>query len=96
MSSPIGKLSLALVCGQLCQPSQIQEELPVRDKLQLAAGDQLELESVDDRIMLRPLRGTARLRKNAAWESSIAVNRCRPRRFSKQSNRYGVRGTSRS
>ncbi len=36
---------------------------PVRDKLQLAAGDQLELESVDDRITLRPLRGTAQLRK---------------------------------
>lgn len=36
---------------------------PVRDKLQLAAGDQLELESVDDRIMLRPVRGTAQLRK---------------------------------
>jgi len=36
---------------------------PVRDKLQLAPGDQLELESVDDRIMLRPLRGTAQLRK---------------------------------
>ena len=36
---------------------------PVREKLQLAAGDQLELESMDDRIMLRPLRGTAQLRK---------------------------------
>lgn len=36
---------------------------PVRDKLQLAAGDQLELESVDDRITLRPVRGTAQLRK---------------------------------
>ncbi|HXZ88746.1 MAG TPA: AbrB/MazE/SpoVT family DNA-binding domain-containing protein [Candidatus Binataceae bacterium] len=35
----------------------------VRDKLQLAAGDQLELDSVDDRITLRPLRGTAQLRK---------------------------------
>jgi AbrB family looped-hinge helix DNA binding protein len=36
---------------------------PLRDKLQLAAGDRLELESLDDRIMLRPLRGTAQLRK---------------------------------
>jgi AbrB family looped-hinge helix DNA binding protein len=36
---------------------------PVRDKLQLAAGDELEMESVDDRIMLRPLRGTGQLRK---------------------------------
>ena len=38
---------------------------PVRDKLQLAAGDQLELDSVDDRILLRPLRGTAKLRKKS-------------------------------
>jgi AbrB family looped-hinge helix DNA binding protein len=35
----------------------------VREKLQLAAGDQLELESLDDQITLRPLRGTAQLRK---------------------------------
>jgi AbrB family looped-hinge helix DNA binding protein len=28
---------------------------PVRDKLQLAAGDRLELENVDDRIILCPL-----------------------------------------
>lgn len=41
---------------------------PLRDKLQLTAGDQLELESVDDRIMLRPLRGTAQLRKkHGVW-----------------------------
>src|SRR6266851_6162720 len=36
---------------------------PVRDKLQLAPGDELELESLDDLITLRPLRGTAQLRK---------------------------------
>lgn len=36
---------------------------PVRDKLQLAPGDQLELEISDDKITLRPLRGTAQLRK---------------------------------
>ena len=36
---------------------------PVREKLQLAPGDELELESQDDRITLRPLRGTAQLRK---------------------------------
>ncbi len=34
---------------------------PVREKLQLAPGDELELESLDDRITLRPLRGTAQL-----------------------------------
>lgn len=36
---------------------------PMRDKLQLVPGDELELESLDDRITLRPLRGTAQLRK---------------------------------
>jgi AbrB family looped-hinge helix DNA binding protein len=36
---------------------------PVREKLQLAPGDELELESLDDQITLRPLRGTAQLRK---------------------------------
>jgi AbrB family looped-hinge helix DNA binding protein len=36
---------------------------PVRERLQLAPGDQLELEAEDDRITLRPLRGVAPLRK---------------------------------
>jgi AbrB family looped-hinge helix DNA binding protein len=36
---------------------------PVRDELQLAAGDSLELESSEDQIVLRPVRGTAGLRK---------------------------------
>jgi AbrB family looped-hinge helix DNA binding protein len=35
----------------------------VRDKLQIAPGDQLTLESDDDRIILRPSRGSAQLRK---------------------------------
>ena len=36
---------------------------PLRDKLQIAPGDQLRIESDDDRIVLRPSRGTAQLRK---------------------------------
>ncbi len=36
---------------------------PVRDELQLRAGDSLELESSEDRIVLRPVRGTGPLRK---------------------------------
>jgi AbrB family looped-hinge helix DNA binding protein len=36
---------------------------PVRDRLKLKRGDQLELESSDDEVRLRPLRGTAQLRK---------------------------------
>jgi len=36
---------------------------PVRDELQLAAGDSLELDSSEGQIVLRPVRGTASLRK---------------------------------
>jgi AbrB family looped-hinge helix DNA binding protein len=36
---------------------------PVRDELQLSPGDSLELESSEDRIVLRPVRGTGPLRK---------------------------------
>jgi AbrB family looped-hinge helix DNA binding protein len=36
---------------------------PVREELQLSAGDSLELESSEDQIVLRPVRGTAGLRK---------------------------------
>ena len=36
---------------------------PVRDELQLGAGDSLELESSEDQIVLRPVRGTVGLRK---------------------------------
>lgn len=41
---------------------------PVRDQLQLSAGDSLVLDSADDRIMLRPVRGTAAMReKDGIW-----------------------------
>jgi AbrB family looped-hinge helix DNA binding protein len=69
----------------------------VREKLQLAPGDELELESLDDRITLRPLRGTAQLRKSAASGSFIAAGRYQPRRLKKPSSRSGanaMRGTS--
>ena len=36
---------------------------PVRDELQLSAGDSLELESSEDQIVLRPVRGNGPLRK---------------------------------
>src|SRR5258708_15338011 len=36
---------------------------PVRDELQLSPGDSLELESSEERIVLRPVRGTGPLRK---------------------------------
>src|SRR5208283_5273606 len=36
---------------------------PVREELQLSAGDSLELESSEDQIILRPVRGAAMMRK---------------------------------
>jgi len=36
---------------------------PVRDELQLAAGDLLELESSEDQIVLRPVRARVGMRK---------------------------------
>ena len=36
---------------------------PVRDEMQLEPGDSLELESSEDRVILRPVRGNARMRK---------------------------------
>ncbi len=36
---------------------------PVREELQLSPGDRLELETIDEQILLRPLRGRASLRK---------------------------------
>jgi AbrB family looped-hinge helix DNA binding protein len=41
---------------------------PVRDELQLRAGDSLELESSEDRIVLRPRRGGVGLhQKQGIW-----------------------------
>ena len=41
---------------------------PVRDRLELAARDELELESLEDRITLRPRRATTQLReKRGVW-----------------------------
>jgi AbrB family looped-hinge helix DNA binding protein len=41
---------------------------PIRDEMQLRAGDSLELESSEDRIVLRPRRGGAGLhKKQGVW-----------------------------
>jgi len=41
---------------------------PVRDELQLGPGDSLELESSEDRIILRPARGHGRMyKKHGVW-----------------------------
>jgi AbrB family looped-hinge helix DNA binding protein len=36
---------------------------PVRDELQLSPGDSLEVESSEERIVLRPARGRGQMRK---------------------------------
>jgi AbrB family looped-hinge helix DNA binding protein len=41
---------------------------PVRDELQLSPGDSLEVESSDDRVILRPVRGNGRIyKKQGVW-----------------------------
>lgn len=41
---------------------------PVRDELQLRPGDSLELESSDQQIVLRPVRGTGPLgKRRGVW-----------------------------
>src|ERR1700746_1715401 len=41
---------------------------PVRDELQLSPGDSLEVESSEDRVILRPVRGNGRVyKKQGGW-----------------------------
>jgi AbrB family looped-hinge helix DNA binding protein len=41
---------------------------PVRDELQLSPGDSLEVESSEERIILRPVRGSGRIyKKQGVW-----------------------------
>jgi AbrB family looped-hinge helix DNA binding protein len=41
---------------------------PVRDELQLSPGDSLEIESSEDRVVLRPVRGGGRIyKKQGVW-----------------------------
>jgi AbrB family looped-hinge helix DNA binding protein len=44
---------------------------PVREELQLSAGDSLELETSENEIVLRPVRGAATMRKKqGVWVMS--------------------------
>ena len=41
---------------------------PARDELQLSPGDSLEIESSEDRVVLRPVRGGGRIyKKQGVW-----------------------------
>jgi AbrB family looped-hinge helix DNA binding protein len=55
--SPMTNLLTVDKAGRVVLPK------PVRDELQLSAGDSLELESSEDQIVLRPVRGNGPLRK---------------------------------
>lgn len=47
---------------------------PVREELQLTPGDSLELESSEDRIILRPARGNGRMyKKQGVWVFNSGV-----------------------
>jgi AbrB family looped-hinge helix DNA binding protein len=53
---------------------------PIRDELQLSPGDSLEVETSEDQIVLRPVRGTSRLRKKQGFGFSMSMNRSPQRR----------------
>jgi AbrB family looped-hinge helix DNA binding protein len=41
---------------------------PVRDELQLSPGDSLEVDSSEERVILRPVRGNSRIyKKQGVW-----------------------------
>jgi AbrB family looped-hinge helix DNA binding protein len=41
---------------------------PMRDELQLSPGDSLEVESSEERVILRPVRGNGRIyKKQGVW-----------------------------
>jgi AbrB family looped-hinge helix DNA binding protein len=45
---------------------------PVREELQLSAGDSLEIETSENEIVLRPVRGAATMRKKqGVWVMSM-------------------------
>ncbi len=58
-----GKMALMVTTLTLDKTGRLVLPKPVRDELQLRPGDSLELESSEERIVLRPARGNARMRK---------------------------------
>jgi AbrB family looped-hinge helix DNA binding protein len=58
-----GKVNAMMTTLTIDRAGRLVLPKPVREELQLAAGDSLELESSEDQIILRPVRGTASLRK---------------------------------
>lgn len=58
-----GKIDAMTTTLTLDKAGRVVLPKPVREELQLAAGDSLELESSEDQIVLRPVRGAGSLRK---------------------------------
>src|SRR2546426_11399160 len=63
MVNSYGKMALMITTLTLDKTGRLVLPKPVRDELQLKPGDSLELESSEERIVLRPARGNARMRK---------------------------------
>src|SRR5436305_7899640 len=63
MVNSYGKMALMITTLTLDKTGRLVLPKPVRDELQLKPGDSLELESSEERIVLRPARGHARMRK---------------------------------
>src|SRR3989454_2508993 len=63
MVNSYGKMAFVVTTLTLDKTGRLVLPKPVRDELQLRPGDSLELESSEERIVLRPARGNARMRK---------------------------------
>lgn len=63
-----GKIPLMNTTLTVDKAGRVVLPKPVRDEMQLRAGDSLELESSEDRIVLRPRRGGVGLhQKQGIW-----------------------------
>jgi AbrB family looped-hinge helix DNA binding protein len=61
--SRYGKMNAMITTLTIDRAGRLVLPKPVREELQLSAGDSLELGSSEDQIVLRPVRGAATMRK---------------------------------
>jgi AbrB family looped-hinge helix DNA binding protein len=66
--TPNGTILIMVTTLTVDKAGRVVLPKPVREELQLAPGDSLELESSEDRIVLRPARGNGRMyKKQGVW-----------------------------
>jgi AbrB family looped-hinge helix DNA binding protein len=66
-----GKLNAMMTTLTIDGAGRLVLPKPVREELQLSAGDSLELETSENEIVLRPVRGAATMRKKqGVWVMS--------------------------